>query len=75
VHGIIDNTHTSISKPQLAFAKDYYHKSESYSIVTNVIVDVKRTFIDLYVGFKMIFELHENLNCINKLNIKGFSVS
>jgi hypothetical protein len=38
------------SKPKLAFAKDYYyHKSGSYSIVAHVIMDVRRSFIDLYV--------------------------
>jgi hypothetical protein len=51
VHGIIDSTHISISKPKLAFVKDYhYHKSGSYSIVAHVVVDVKRRFIDLYVA-------------------------
>jgi hypothetical protein len=51
VHGIIDSTHISISKPKLAFAKNYYyHKSGSYSIVAHVVVDVKTRFTDLYVG-------------------------
>jgi hypothetical protein len=35
VHSAIDDTHITISKPKLVFAKDYYfHKSRGYSIVT-----------------------------------------
>jgi hypothetical protein len=78
VHGAIDGTHISISKPKLVFVKDYYyHKSGSYSIVAQVVVDVRRKFINLYVGLpvaSMILEFYENLGCTNKFNIKGFSI-
>jgi len=51
VHGVIDDTHISISKLKLTFAKNcYYHKSGSYSIVAHVVVDVKMRFTNLYVG-------------------------
>ncbi len=51
VHGVINNTHISISKPKPAFAKKYYyHKSGSYPIVAHVVVDVKMRFTNLYVG-------------------------
>ncbi len=34
VHSAIDDTHITISKPKLVFAKDYYfHKTRRYSIV------------------------------------------
>jgi hypothetical protein len=43
--------HISISKPKLAFVKDYYyHKSGGYSIVAHAVVDVSRKFTNLYVG-------------------------
>ncbi len=78
MHGTIDGTHISISKPKLAFVEDYYyHKSGSYSIVAQVVVDVRRKYINLYVGLpvaSMILEFYENLGCTNKLNIKGFSI-
>jgi hypothetical protein len=48
MHGTINNTHISISKPKLAFAKDYYyHKMGGYSIVAQVVVDVRRKFTDM----------------------------
>jgi hypothetical protein len=34
MHSAIDGTHTTISKPKVVFAKDYYfHKTGGYSIV------------------------------------------
>jgi hypothetical protein len=51
MHGTINNTHISISKPKFAFVKDYYyHKMGGYSIVAQAIVDVRRRFINIYVG-------------------------
>jgi hypothetical protein len=55
VHGVIDSTHISISKPKLAFAMDYYyHKSGSYSIVAHVVVDVSlpRNINDFLIPWK-----------------------
>jgi hypothetical protein len=56
MHGTINNTHISISKPKFAFVKDYYyHKMGGYSIVAQAIVaqaivDVRRKFINIYIG-------------------------
>jgi len=48
MHGTISNTHISISKPRLAFVKDYYyHKMGGYSIVAQTIVDVRKRFINM----------------------------
>lgn len=49
VHGVINNTHITISKPKVVFVEDYYfHKNRRYSIVAWVVVDVR--FIDIFVG-------------------------
>jgi len=51
VHGTIDGMHISISKPNIAFVEDYYyHKIGGYSIVPHGVVDVKRRFINIFVG-------------------------
>jgi len=48
MHGAISNTHISISKPKLAFVKDYYyHKMGGYLIVAQIVVDVRKRFIDM----------------------------
>jgi hypothetical protein len=58
MHGIIDNTHISISKPKIAFAKDYfYHTIRGYLIVAQVIIKVRKRFIDIYVG--LLKNIHE----------------
>ncbi len=34
VHGVINNTHVTISKPKVVFVEDYsFHKTRRYSIV------------------------------------------
>jgi hypothetical protein len=48
MHGTISNTHISISKPKLAFAKDYnYHKMGGYSIMAQTVLDVRRKFTNM----------------------------
>jgi hypothetical protein len=60
VHNIINNTQISISKPKIAFAKYYfYHTIKGYSIVAQVIIKVRRRFIDImlvYLKTSMTFE-------------------
>jgi hypothetical protein len=50
MQGVINYRHISISKPKFDFDEDYYfHKIGGYSIVAQV-VDVRKKFIDIYVG-------------------------
>jgi hypothetical protein len=51
VQGVINGTHIDILKPQGAFVKDYYyHKTRGYSIITRVVVNCNKFFINLFVG-------------------------
>jgi hypothetical protein len=51
IQGAIDCTHVHIQKPRTLYAEDYYyHKSGSFSIVAQAVVDSKKRFIDLFVG-------------------------
>jgi hypothetical protein len=51
VHGAINGTHIFISKPNIPFVKNYfYHKIRRYLIVAHAILNVKRCFLDVYVG-------------------------
>jgi hypothetical protein len=51
VHDTIDIMHISILKPKITFVEDYfYHKTRGYSIVAHAIVDVRRRFINIFVG-------------------------
>jgi hypothetical protein len=51
VQGAINGTHISIVK-HFAYPKDYYyHKSNGYSVVAQVIIDCKNKIIDVFVGF------------------------
>jgi hypothetical protein len=48
---VIDNIHIAITKPFCAFAKHYFsHKTWNYSIVTQIMVNNQKRFIDVYVG-------------------------
>jgi hypothetical protein len=47
----IDCTHIHIVKPRILYLEDYYyHKTNGYSIIVIVVVDLNRRFIDLFVG-------------------------
>jgi hypothetical protein len=49
--GAIDNIHIATTKPYDVFAKNYYyHKTGSYSIVAQAMVDSQKNFINVYVG-------------------------
>jgi hypothetical protein len=51
VQGAIDCTHFAISRPP-TFPEDYYYfKNSGYSVVVQAVVDQKKRFRDLYVGF------------------------
>jgi hypothetical protein len=51
VQGAIDWTHISITKPSRPFDENYFkHKIGGYNIIAQAIVDIKKTFIDLFVG-------------------------
>jgi hypothetical protein len=50
VQGALDCTHIAISKPA-NYAEDYwYFKTGAYSMVTHVVVDLKKMFTSIYVG-------------------------
>jgi len=51
VQGAIDGTHISTIKPILCHENYYYHKLGGYSLVAQVVVDYKKMFIDVFVGF------------------------
>ncbi len=51
VHGAIDGTHILISKLQIFLPHGYYfHKTWSYSIVVQPIINCNKKFLHLYVG-------------------------
>jgi hypothetical protein len=51
VMGAINETHVCIAKPIGVFIKNnYYHKTEAYNIVAQVVVDNQKRFLDIYVG-------------------------
>jgi hypothetical protein len=51
VHGAIDCTHITISKP-LQYLEDYwYFKIGAYSMVAQAVVDLKKQFTSIFVGF------------------------
>jgi hypothetical protein len=51
VHGVINDTHILISKPQTLFLEDYYyHKIGDYSIIPQIVIDCNNKFLDLCVG-------------------------
>ncbi len=43
-----NGTHVHISKPKISFAKEYnYFKTSRYSIMAQVVVNSKKTFVDV----------------------------
>ncbi len=51
MHKAINGIHIIILKPIIFFLQDYYyHTTSEYSIVVQVIVDCKKTFVDVCVG-------------------------
>jgi hypothetical protein len=52
MQGVINGTHVCISKPKISFAKKYnYFKTSRYSIMTQIVVNSKKKFVDVYIGF------------------------
>jgi len=51
VQGAIDGTHISIVKSILCHENYYYHKLDGYSLVAQVVVDYKKKFTNVFVGF------------------------
>ncbi len=51
MQGAIDGTHVHITKPRTWFAENYYYfKTRGYSIMAQAIMDIKKKFMDVYVG-------------------------
>jgi hypothetical protein len=51
IQGAIDYTHIHIQKPRILYHEDYYYyKTGGYSIVAQAMVDLKKRFVDLFVG-------------------------
>ncbi len=51
VQGAIDGTHISIVKSILCHENYYYHKLDGYNLVAQVVVDYKKKFTNVFVGF------------------------
>jgi hypothetical protein len=86
VIGAIDYTHVTISKPKVG-SEDYYHfKSGGYTLNCQVVVDLDKKFLDLYLGMpgsthdvcvlrqSSLYHMAQNENLFDPcLGIDGFS--
>jgi hypothetical protein len=50
VHGAIDCTHITISKPKVCPEDYFYYKQGAYTIVLQAVVDAQKRFTDIFVG-------------------------